>query len=402
MKHNYKFRIDEPVPSDEQIDRHRNFDQVLANHRNMTEPLYRRPLYRNPRAFIGLVLILVIGFLVFQAVEEEEQAAEMASTTEQINKAKDHHFLQPAGVGFDVPAITFDVEPGEEKKFDMPSGVVIRIPANSFPSEDNPVQISVREFEEPLAAILAGVPLDFGDAGMAVPSKIFQISTTSNGQPVSLAPDAEITVEMTGPRNPKTEHDVLYVLDLNEKVWKNSRSEMNMEERRTDSPHSPVIIHDDGFDVIEYEDDGSIRNRPIEPEETDSILEIQWIRSFESTGNGYFLCGHPEPLTTPNLSLRFVDSTGKRIPIFALYQVSRDGQSARTYWPQDSKFTYEVSTSTPGSKLFGFTDTGLLVWIETPGRNGEETVEVQPEISTQAVKDLQTLKAILTIESNDI
>lgn len=398
MKHNYKFRIDEPVPSDEQIDRHRNFDRVLADHRNITEPLYRRPLYKNPRAFIGLVLVLVIAFLVFQAVEEEDQAMETANAIEEFDKVKDQRFLEPAGLGFDVPAETFEVSPGKEKEYELPSGVVIRIPANAFPSDDNPVQVSVREFEEPLAAVLAGVPLDFEESKLAIPSQIFQITMTSNGKPIDLAPNAEIKVEMTGLRNPETDHDVLYVLDLNEKIWKNSRSEMNMEERPLDSPHSPVIIHD-GFNVVEFEDDGSIRNRPVTSDSAIPGQGIQWVRSFESTGNGYFMCGHPGHPGTPNLSLRLKDVEGKALSIFALYQVSRDGKSARTYWPQDSKFTYEVVTTTPGSKLFGFTEEGHLAWTEVPQRSDEEVVEIQPTVSTQEVKDLQTLKNILSIES---
>ncbi len=391
--------MDEPVPSDEQIDRHRNFAQVLADHRNMTEPLYRRPLYRNPRAFIGLVLILVIGALVFQAVEEEKEATEMAGIMEQIEQARDQQFLQPAGIGFSIPAVVFDVDPGQEKQITLPSGVVVRVPENAFSEEGNPVQVSVREFNDPLIAILAGIPLDFPESGMAVPSKIFEISTTSNGQPISLGPDAKITIEMVGPRNPKTENEVLYVLDVKEKVWKNSRSEVNMEERPIDSPHSPVVIHDDGFNVVEYENDGSIRNRPVAPEEAAPGGEIQWVRSFESSGNGYFMCASPEQLTAPNQSIRLLDTAGKRIPVFALYQVSKDGKSARTYWPQDSKFTYEIATAMPGSKLFGFTDRDYLVWLETPGQNGEEVVELQPEISARPIMDLQTLKAVLAIES---
>ena len=398
MKHNYKFRIDEPVPSDEQIDRHRNFDRVLADYRNMTEPLYRRPLYRNPRAFLGLMLILVIGFLVFQAVEEEEQAEDMAAMMEQVDQFRDSHFLSPATAGFDVPSETFEFTPGEERTYELPSGAVVRIPSNSFPEGDASVQVAVREFDEPLAALLAGVPLHFEGSGTAIPSRIFQITTTRDGKPVSLSPDAEITVEMTGPRNPENDHDVLYVLDLQDKVWKPSRSEVNMEERALDSPHSPVKIHD-GFNVVEYEDDGSIRNQPITPDDNDPEAKIQWVRSFESSGNGYFMCGHPGTQEEPNLSLRMTDKDGKQLPIFALYQVTADGQTARTYYPQDSKFTYQISTSTPGSKLFAFTDQGNLIYTDVPPRGNEEVVTLQPEISDASIQKLDDLKALLGIGS---
>ncbi len=398
MKHNYKFRIDEPAPTDEQIKRHQNFDQVLADYRNMTTPLYRRPLYRNPRAFLGLMLILVIAFLVFQAVEEEEEANELAVVMEQIDQAKENHFLAPATMGFEVTPETFTLESGIARTFELPSGAVVRIPENAFPTGDAPVEISVREYTEPLAAILAGIPLNYDDNNIAIPSQIFEIKATRSGNPITLAPDAEITIEMTGPRNPETEHDVLYVLDLKEKTWKSSGKDVSAEERALDSPHSPVIIHD-GFNVIEYEDDGSIRNQPITPDEGDPTGEIQWIRSFESTGNGYFLCGRPGIQSEPNLNLRLTDTTGKTLPVFALYQVSADGQAARTYWPEDSKFTYHISTSTPGSKLFAFTEAGQLAWAPVPPKGDEEVVTIQPEISTQPIQDLATLKSILGIEA---
>ena len=69
MKHKYKINIDQPVPSDAQIDRHKDFGRTLAAYHNLTQPIYRVPLYKNPKAFIGLVLIFTIAALVFCSAE---------------------------------------------------------------------------------------------------------------------------------------------------------------------------------------------------------------------------------------------------------------------------------------------------------------------------------------------
>ena len=49
MKHKYKINIDQPVPSDDKIAQHKDFGRILADYRNLTEPIYNRPLYKNPK-----------------------------------------------------------------------------------------------------------------------------------------------------------------------------------------------------------------------------------------------------------------------------------------------------------------------------------------------------------------
>jgi len=69
----YKFNIDPRPPKEEKIAEHRDFGKVMHNYKRMTNPLYRTPLYRYRKIFLGLLLVLVVAFIVSEYGEEHEQ-----------------------------------------------------------------------------------------------------------------------------------------------------------------------------------------------------------------------------------------------------------------------------------------------------------------------------------------
>ena len=75
-KRKYKIKIDGKRPSNAQIDRHKNFESLLESYKDTTTNLYRRPLYKNPKAFLFLFFIAVVVYLVWNAFEEEAQMKE--------------------------------------------------------------------------------------------------------------------------------------------------------------------------------------------------------------------------------------------------------------------------------------------------------------------------------------
>lgn len=394
MKHNYKIRLDEPVPSDDQIDRHKNFDRLLADHRNITEPLYNRPLYRNPKAFIGLMLILVITFLVFRAVEEEE-AIDSLLTELDAEAAREKAFLQPSLPVFKPLASEFQVEPGEESVFELPSGTLMRIPATAYASQTAPINMSVIEITDPLQAALAGIPMDGETAGNMSLTQIIQVTASVGGQPIEPDPGAYLAFEKSGPRNPETEGDVLYLLDPDDRQWKPAQEEISLQERRN-QPNHPKVNLNDGFNMVEFNDSGSIRNRPEEIEENEAHETINWVRSFEAGNNGYYLCGKSQTAFSPNLKLRFQSEDKKPLPLAILYQVQIEGESVHTYFPLDSKFTFEVFVSSENHKFFGFDAKGHLIWADAQAP-GSEMAIVQPQKSNETVSNLEQIKTLLAL-----
>lgn len=54
------------TPSEKEMSRYKDFGKLVHNYERATEPLYRRLLYRNRKRFLGLLLILIILYLVFE------------------------------------------------------------------------------------------------------------------------------------------------------------------------------------------------------------------------------------------------------------------------------------------------------------------------------------------------
>lgn len=59
------------APTEAEVARYRDFGRLLYNYQRMTRPLYRRPLYRDPKAFLVILIIILLAILVSEAVERE-------------------------------------------------------------------------------------------------------------------------------------------------------------------------------------------------------------------------------------------------------------------------------------------------------------------------------------------
>jgi len=70
---NIKFNIDNPDPSDEQINKHKNFKKLIYNYQSATKPLYKIPLYKNKKVFVILLLILLIMFLIIEKATDKKK-----------------------------------------------------------------------------------------------------------------------------------------------------------------------------------------------------------------------------------------------------------------------------------------------------------------------------------------
>lgn len=76
MSNKYKIKIGETKVPEKVIEKHKNFSEVMTSYQQITRPWYKIPLYKNPKAFLGLVMIVALAFLVYEAVTEEEKMDE--------------------------------------------------------------------------------------------------------------------------------------------------------------------------------------------------------------------------------------------------------------------------------------------------------------------------------------
>ena len=71
MKKEYRIR-DGAAPTEAELRRYRDFGKLVYQHQRMTRPLYKRPLYRDPRALLVIIVIALLAVLIAQEVEKEE------------------------------------------------------------------------------------------------------------------------------------------------------------------------------------------------------------------------------------------------------------------------------------------------------------------------------------------
>lgn len=72
---NQRYRISPegrpPEPTDAEIAKYRDPKRLLYNYQRATRLLHRRPLYKDPKAFLALLLILLVVWLIAEAQEKE-------------------------------------------------------------------------------------------------------------------------------------------------------------------------------------------------------------------------------------------------------------------------------------------------------------------------------------------
>ncbi len=54
------------VPSEEEMSKYKDFGKLKHNYEKMTEPVYKRPIYRYRKGFLMILLILIILYLILE------------------------------------------------------------------------------------------------------------------------------------------------------------------------------------------------------------------------------------------------------------------------------------------------------------------------------------------------
>lgn len=86
----YKLNKDfkQQLPSEDETAKYKDFAQLTHAYDQVTKRR-KKPLYKDPKAFIALVLILIIVWLVVDAVQEEDERKDQNSTEQTDISAKD-------------------------------------------------------------------------------------------------------------------------------------------------------------------------------------------------------------------------------------------------------------------------------------------------------------------------
>lgn len=72
-----------PEPSDAEIARYRDPKRLRYNYNKALAMVHGRPMYKDPKAFLGLLLILLVVWLIVEADHKRKKEERPAQGTEQ-------------------------------------------------------------------------------------------------------------------------------------------------------------------------------------------------------------------------------------------------------------------------------------------------------------------------------
>jgi len=72
MKHRYHISKEgRKEPSDAEIAKYRDPKKLLYNYQRATNLLHKKPLYKDPKSFIVLILIVALAIFIAEVVEKD-------------------------------------------------------------------------------------------------------------------------------------------------------------------------------------------------------------------------------------------------------------------------------------------------------------------------------------------
>ncbi len=407
MKHKYKINIDQPVPSDAQIDRHKDFGRTLAAYHNLTQPIYRVPLYKNPKAFIGLVLILTIAGLVFWAVEEEDKEKakekERMELPADVRMAEENSFLKAPISALQVPAVTLDFDGSKPQKLALADGTTMSLPANSFGRPDGimaqkPIHLKVRQVNSIAELISLGLPM-YTEGKLISPTDVIEISATNDGvegpETLILSPNAKISIEVPV-ADDALQARQLFTLDPKTHAWRSAAAAPITPHAK---PSNKAMINgNDGFGVVEYDAQGNIipQKKATVPAGEKPIQVLQ----FDLGQLGTVCLGEAIGQASGSVpyKVRFTDPSGQPLRLLTLYGLAKGRNTVEFLWPKSADFAFDINIAPSVTNSYvGFLPDGRLATIQNVVAMPEtQDVHVlQMQVSAAPIKDLQELTQLI-------
>jgi hypothetical protein len=79
----YKFNIDNKEPAADKIDKYRDFKKLKANYDESVKPLYKKPLYRDKKAFLVVLIIALLTYILVEVFGEDKKEDKKDPQTQQ-------------------------------------------------------------------------------------------------------------------------------------------------------------------------------------------------------------------------------------------------------------------------------------------------------------------------------
>lgn len=332
---------------------------------------------------------------------------------EEILKAEENAFLEPAVSQIAVPVIPIPIQNGAKQEIELNDGTKLYIPNKAFVDEDGyapsrEIELQVRQFNDPLAMIAAGIPghtLEGEEPRQLESMGLIEVRATYRGKPMKLREGAAIRVEMPIRTQAQREKGALFQLDPESRSWVASDAQYAMEEASIPESEMATYIND-GFGAVEFHADGSA----VERDPADTVRQAPrrpLVHSFELTTLGY--AGSFKALpgkALERVKVRFKDTDGNRLQLYGLYKITASVNAVTYFWPKDNLFTFELSLMPgTGQTVFGLTEDGKLAHVggealDALQADADEIEVVEMKVSETPVKNIEDLKQRLGLSPN--
>jgi len=200
-------KVDRPEITDDQILKHKNFDQVVQAASTASTAAASGLTAIKLWIILGTVALaapLTYLLMADEPVENESTAYAPAvqETSNEVATAKLK--VDPPSKGQDIPYELFTVQNEKGGVITSASDSKISIPADCFQYPDGSpvegaIEIQYREFHKPLDFFLSGIPMTYDSAGTNYhfeSAGMLEILAFKDGQPVNIKPSQEIQVDL--------------------------------------------------------------------------------------------------------------------------------------------------------------------------------------------------------------
>lgn len=232
-----KFNINRPKVSDEEINQHQNFDQLVERFKQQSikkargdESWWKDKKIRYSAIIGGVTVVCTITyFSLFQNQQKTKSTNETITTQKvasniQKNKTSTTYIKAPSEK-LKTPYSTYKINNAKGGMIKHPSSSKIKIPQNSFVDKNGKdiigdVVIEYKEFHDVGDVIVNGIPMAYDSAGKKYnleTAGMFDIRGYQNGEAVYIHPEKRLEVELASHTSEQKFNQ--YYLDTIERNW---------------------------------------------------------------------------------------------------------------------------------------------------------------------------------------
>lgn len=230
-----KFNIDRPKVSDDEINKHKDFDKLVRQFKEQSiqkarsdKSWWKNKSIKYAAVISGITVVCTVTYLALfnkpKSTSNDKIITQSTSKTESVSP-QPTAFIKPPLAKVNTTYTRYKVDNNKGADINHPSGSKIRIPKNSLVNKQGElitgeVEILYRELHDQADIIASGIPMVYDSAGTKYTFEsagMFDIRGVQNGEPVFVKQDAALSVAFNSKQ--ATDKFNQYYLDTLTQNW---------------------------------------------------------------------------------------------------------------------------------------------------------------------------------------